>query len=357
MKNDNKKYIVYCTTCTESGKIYIGVHGTENPEIFDGYIGNGLKVGYSIKNPHTAFQHAIKKYGYSKFKRSTLYVFDNKIEAYNKEAEIVTLDFVKRRDNYNVSIGGIQAGIVYDSLYQYDINGNFIREWDSVKETVEYYGCNSNRFNMAIKDKRSAFNCFWSKEYVEKLDVSQYRKSKHSEIYCYEENGDFYSLYESVKDIMDDFGFTKASIEDACSHKRPLKGYYFISDFTNIYNLIKIRTLIYSLTDKSVSRYKDGIIVQTYPSLTNAAKECHISQSEIKKSIANQDGIWSYGYNQKFKGNITPTPIKVEQYDLEGNLIKVWDSISSCAKEHPKVKEVLCGGRNHTHGFTFKIIE
>ena len=49
------KYIVYCTTCTENGKIYIGVHKTENPDIFDGYIGNGIKVGYFIKNPKTAF--------------------------------------------------------------------------------------------------------------------------------------------------------------------------------------------------------------------------------------------------------------------------------------------------------------
>ena len=31
-------YIVYETICTENNKIYIGVHGTQDPEIFDGYI-------------------------------------------------------------------------------------------------------------------------------------------------------------------------------------------------------------------------------------------------------------------------------------------------------------------------------
>ena len=59
------KYIVYETTNLINGKIYVGLHKTENPDIFDGYIGNGLKVGWTIKNPHTAFQYAIKKYGYS----------------------------------------------------------------------------------------------------------------------------------------------------------------------------------------------------------------------------------------------------------------------------------------------------
>ena len=177
------KWIVYCTTCTENGKIYIGVHKTENPDVFDGYIGNGLNMGWNIKNPHTAFQYAVKKYGYNKFKRNILYVFDSEELAYAKEAEIVTKEFVKRRDNYNTALGGIYSGTVYDTLYQYSLSGEFIKEWDSVGETVRYYGCNSNRFNMAIKDRRSAFNSYWSKTYFDKLDTTLYTKSKHDENY------------------------------------------------------------------------------------------------------------------------------------------------------------------------------
>lgn len=47
------KYIVYKTTCLVNNKIYIGVHGTENPEIFDGYIGDGISsyFTYYIKHP------------------------------------------------------------------------------------------------------------------------------------------------------------------------------------------------------------------------------------------------------------------------------------------------------------------
>ena len=35
---NNLKFIVYCTTNIVNNKIYIGVHKTENPDIFDGYI-------------------------------------------------------------------------------------------------------------------------------------------------------------------------------------------------------------------------------------------------------------------------------------------------------------------------------
>lgn len=49
--------------------------------------------------------------------------------------------------------------------------------------------------------------------------------------------------------------------------------------------------------------------------------------------------------------------LKIDQYDLNGNYIKTWNSYSECRKEHPNVKQVLSGGRNHTHGFIFKIHE
>ena len=60
------------------------------------------------------------------------WIYDNEIDAYNKEAEIVNFDFIKRRDNYNTSIGGIFSGKQYKYIYQYDLNGNFIKEWFSV---------------------------------------------------------------------------------------------------------------------------------------------------------------------------------------------------------------------------------
>lgn len=119
------KYIVYCTTCLVTGKIYIGVHKTENPDIFDGYIGNGIKIGYILKNPKTAFQYAIKKYGYKNFKRSILFVFDKEEDAYEKEGEIVTLDFIKRKDNYNVKIGGVRGGCPKKQIFRYHLDGSF----------------------------------------------------------------------------------------------------------------------------------------------------------------------------------------------------------------------------------------
>ena len=287
------KFIVYCTTCKINGKIYIGVHKTENPNVFDGYIGNGLKIGYNIKNPKTAFQHAVKKYGYSNFVRNTLFVFDTEEEAYLKEKEIVTLEFIRQKDNYNTN---------------------------------------------------------------NKLDVTNYRTSKYSEIYQYDENGNLLNIFKSNKEASEKLNITLTSLTYARSHKSLLKGFYFLSADDNVDNIIKIKEEIYKITDKSVSKYKNGILIYTYPNMKQAAKENNIFVSEIKKSIKLEDGVWSYGYSKIYKNNKNPIPVKVNQYDLNGNLIKTWDSISQCRKEFPKLKEVLLKNRNHTHGFTFKYV-
>ena len=72
------KYIVYKTTCLINGKYYIGKHQTENPDVFDGYLGNSIWVNRTdrLKNPQFPFHFAVKKYGVKNFKRETLYVFD-----------------------------------------------------------------------------------------------------------------------------------------------------------------------------------------------------------------------------------------------------------------------------------------
>ena len=110
------KYIVYQTVNKVNNKIYVGVHGTETPDEFDGYIGNGISIyrPATYLNPKTPFQYAVKKYGVKAFIRTTLKIFDEEEDAYKMEAEIVNEDFLKREDVYNLALGG---RLNYDNLH------------------------------------------------------------------------------------------------------------------------------------------------------------------------------------------------------------------------------------------------
>jgi len=86
-------YSIYKTTNTVNGKHYIGKHQTE--DLNDNYLGSGR-----------ALTMALKKYGHKAFTKETLFVFETEKEMNDKEIEIVTPEFISRKDNYNAGVGG-----------------------------------------------------------------------------------------------------------------------------------------------------------------------------------------------------------------------------------------------------------
>ena len=46
---------------------------------------------------------------------------------------------------------------------------------------------------------------------------------------------------------------------------------------------------------------------------------------------------------------------KVGQYDKDGNLIRVFETVRECRKQFGNVSRVLSGKANHCKGFVFKL--
>ena len=86
-------YTIYKVTNNINGKFYIGKHQTK--KLNDHYYGSGKKL-----------LAAIKKYGKENFSKEILFVFETEQEMNDKEKELITEDFVKRPDTYNVGVGG-----------------------------------------------------------------------------------------------------------------------------------------------------------------------------------------------------------------------------------------------------------
>ena len=88
-------YYVYQITNLTNNKIYVGKHKSVKHPLENGYYGSGKQI-----------QAAIKKYGIERFKKEVLHFCSSKEEMAIREAEIVTEDFVKRADTYNMHKGG-----------------------------------------------------------------------------------------------------------------------------------------------------------------------------------------------------------------------------------------------------------
>jgi hypothetical protein len=87
------KYTIYKTTNKINNKIYIGKHQTTN--INDDYFGSGKLL-----------KQAVKKYGKNNFTKEIIHVYDTEEEMNQKEKELVTESFIKRKDTYNLCVGG-----------------------------------------------------------------------------------------------------------------------------------------------------------------------------------------------------------------------------------------------------------
>lgn len=88
-----KYYFIYKITNLKNNKIYIGKHITK--DLNDGYMGSGLLI-----------KKAIEKYGITNFKKEIIKYCSNEDELNKAESEIVTEDFCKRKDTYNINTGG-----------------------------------------------------------------------------------------------------------------------------------------------------------------------------------------------------------------------------------------------------------
>lgn len=82
MSKQKKYHYIYKTTCTVTGKFYVGMHSTDNLE--DGYLGSGKILGYS--------RH---KYGDENHKKEILEYLNDRKSLALREKEIINEELLK----------------------------------------------------------------------------------------------------------------------------------------------------------------------------------------------------------------------------------------------------------------------
>lgn len=231
------KYIVYLTKNNKSEinglkKIYAGVHQTENPDIFDGYIGCGVYVNQpsTYMYPKTPFQYAVKKYGPDAFERSILYIFDTAEEAYSKEEEIVDIDFIKQSHVYNACLGGRTNWYLGKSIYQFDLKGKLLKKWEYAIEAYEFFGLPREKFNYAIHDKHPLLDSLWSTE--KEINITEYSTKTWGSpevTHLYNKDGKWLGEFMSVKECAEYIGVTDTSLSKAIQQQSLIARNYYAS--------------------------------------------------------------------------------------------------------------------------------
>lgn len=230
------KYIVYLTTNTKCSinneyRIYIGVHKITNKDKYNTYLGCGVwsNTPSTYMYPKSPFQYAVKVYGPSAFKRTTLFEFESAQEAFNKERELVNEDFIKLEHTYNVAIGGDYTER-WKPLYQFDFHGNLIKKWEISADAYDFYGLSPNDFDSCKRHKIAFLNSFWAT--TESININEYSQknqvAKH--IYLYTKNGKLLYEFNSQTECAEFIKYDKGELSRAIRNQTLIKKTYYVSD-------------------------------------------------------------------------------------------------------------------------------
>lgn len=354
-------YIAYQTINLKNNKIYIGIHKTDNPEIFDGYLGCGIRITApsSYMNPNTPLQAAVKKYGTSSFKRTILKTFDNSIDAFRFESEIVNSAFINRIDTYNAKLGGFGGSSYSIKINQFDVNGLFLKTWNSIIEASDFYSISDTAISNAYKFKGSCNNFFWSKN--QQIDINEYTHYVGQICYKYNSDGKFIEMYNSLVEAAKENSTYLQSIQ------RSVKGGYKVGDYYYSLELHDVFTGSSKISLKNKSLYVYGLDGKFIIQLNNSSEIYNFfnlkSTSSITTALRTNRQYRNFQLSLEYYDNLNPivdkrnTRKKVEQYTVCGDLITTYDSITEAFKEHGTgVQKVLKGQQKQCKGFIFKYI-
>lgn len=356
------KYIVYLTVNTKTDKIYIGVHKTKNPEVFDGYIGCGCNIfrPSSYKMPKTPMQYAVNKYGKESFKRYTLGIYDTEEEAYSLESILVTGFFVNRKDTYNILEGGRPApesAVQGRKVYKYDINGKFVKEYSSICQAARIENISESTLTSYIKKKTSYNNFIWSFTYCEEIDPSLFL-TKNRKVYCYFQDGKFERVFNSIQDAAEYFNVYSSNISRAIYGEYLLHNHYFLTEKVEKYTP-KERTKIKGL--KIYLYNLDGTFYKEYKTPIECARDFGLKSSSEISSALRLGKLFKRKYQislskkDKLEDLTRLKNRKIEQLDLNGNLIKTYFSKEEAIMAHGSgVLKVLSGVQKTCHNYVFK---
>lgn len=363
---NNNYYIVYLTVNIVNKHFYIGVHKTPTPYEFDGYLGCGIYVTRpsTYKPSKYNLQKAVNKYGLKKFKRLTLYVFETEEEAFEKEAEIVNKEFLKRPDVYNMALGGDggDRGVQSKTVYMFSLDGKLLKEFNSQADAASYIKRGVTSVKRAVLTGIKCAGYYWSDN--KNFNINNFKSNvRDLKIYMYNSKGNFLTEFKTLKEASVKNNIPQSQIKECIYYRvADSKGFYYSKYKTKTFS----QSSDEAFKNEKVYQYdENGVFVKEFNNYIEAAKFNKLSIKEIMKALRMKESVnhlqFSFiKFDKMGKLNISYTKqyIKgreIEVYDLKGNLIEEFKTVASCKKKYGSVVDrVLRGEYKQSKGFVFK---
>ena len=302
-----KTWTVYMHTNKINNKVYIGITSQKVQNRWN----NGK--GYFVKNKEGKFSQqkfarAIQKYGWDNFEHIIFAEGLSKDEACHMERLLIAI-WHAMEHGYNSTIGGEgSCGYVPSeelrqllrqkrgyTVCQFDMDMNFIAEYQSVREAAEKTGLSSATILQCcdMKDSRKvAGEYVWIfKSDLPNIDFDEYRKSvlhdvMPNAVYQYTLSMEFVCKYKNISEASKLTGIQFSDISRALVGKaKQAGGYIWVNknDFDNLsFEELKLKKQYKNLRYRTVYQFTLNMeFIQEFQTLTDAGSSVGVTTAAI----------------------------------------------------------------------------
>lgn len=277
------------------------------------------------------------------------------IEPYNKPLTIAPYD--------NTNKG-------FKPILQYKLNGDFVREWDSIVEASSHYGkTNGSMISACLTNKHHSA---WNYQWRYKTDNYPMKIKPIKTFLQYGLDGKFIREWERLYVIEKEIGVDKEGIYGCIKGTQKTAGGYQWLEMTDTSYPLEIQSLIKPEVAKRktnhipVLQYKlNGEFVKEWSSIKDVVGELGIIRTSIvaccEGKLKKVGGFaWRYKQDGEIAQKIQPIQI-IKQYDLNWNLINEFDNLRDASKASgcraSSISNCCAGRLSKTGGFFWRIVK
>lgn len=240
-------------------------------------------------------------------------------------------------------------------IYQYDLKGKYLRKFPSTKSAVEF--CNNSGICCALKYKTICGGYLWSYNKVKHLNISKYKiVVQKVPIYTYNNQGHFLTSYESLSAFCEIFKVSLGPVQRAIKTKTKIKGQYLSRE-----KLTKFIKPIKTKRSSTIYQYNlNGTFIRSWASIKEVVTNLGTEYKKLRNNLyLGNIRCGEFQWSRKKVNSLLPIQSykrckEVVQLDLNGNVIKIWNSVRDCRKVFGNVSRVLSGKVKQCKGYTFK---
>ena len=329
------------------------VHVVPNNKVYIGLTCTNVKsrwrkgVGY-INNRR--FYNAIKKYEWDNIEHIVIADGLTQEEAYKLEKDLIKCwDTTNPKNGYNISVGGASGtGVGAKPVVQYDLNFNKVGEYEAARHAegitgipaagirccCNGYGNTAGGYVWIFKKDEALFD-----DVVQTNIKNHFTKSrKRKAVIQYDLEGNKVNAFPSIALASEKTGVNKTTISAVCRGSVKTAGGFlwkYVTNKNTIESIIKNNKEDHDTKklkrQRAVIQYDlNGNKVKEYSSITAAAQEAEVSRAQIVRVCSSQADKTGGGYIWKYANDKTPVEALVKEVKLACTLAK-----------HAKSKKVI----------------